>query len=134
MSSSSHKNDDGALPLYRQDESLSKVAYFKISSDDLFKDFLEACRHVILSRVHVKRVKDGSSHKPCSGAQRAIKFHLYYFVLGFIFPMSRFFQKVLCSMRCAPAQCSPNAVRVIMGFFNLSQFFDLDQTVGTSLT
>ncbi|KAM2576027.1 hypothetical protein TB2_007779 [Malus domestica] len=32
-------------------------------------------------------------------------------------------------MKCAPAQCSPNAVRMIMGFHNLSQFFDLDLTV-----
>ena len=108
MSSSSHKNDNGVPPLYRQGGSLSKVGYFKdahfkISSDDLFRDFLEAYWHAIPSGVHVKRVKDGSSCEPCDGAWRAIKFHPYYFVLGFTFPMPRFFQEVLCSMRCAPA-------------------------------
>ncbi|KAM2495616.1 hypothetical protein EV2_036483 [Malus domestica] len=62
MSSSSHKNDNGVPPLYRQGGSLSNVGYFKaahfkISSDDLFRDFLEAYWHVILSRVLVKHVK-----------------------------------------------------------------------------
>ncbi|KAM1639196.1 hypothetical protein ACFXTN_008514 [Malus domestica] len=32
-------------------------------------------------------------------------------------------------MKCAPAQCSPNAVLVMVGFLNLSQFFDLDLTI-----
>ncbi|KAM1772005.1 hypothetical protein ACFX11_046755 [Malus domestica] len=32
-------------------------------------------------------------------------------------------------MKCAPAQCSPNAVRVMVGFLILSQFFDLDLIV-----
>ena len=77
----------------------------------------------------MKCVKDGSSREPCDGAWRAIKFHPYYFVLGFTFPMPRFFQEVLCSMRFAPAQCSSNAVHVMVGFHNLSQFFDLDLTV-----
>ncbi|KAM2140398.1 hypothetical protein ACFX1Q_006807 [Malus domestica] len=86
MSSSSHKCDDGVPLFYRQGESLSNVGYFKathfkISSDDLFRDFLEAYRHVILSGVRVKRVKEGSSSEPCSKAPRAIKFHPYYFVL-----------------------------------------------------
>ena len=43
--------------------------------------------------------------------------------------MPRFFQEVLSSMRCIPIHCSPNTVRVIVGFHNLSQFFDLDLTV-----
>ncbi|KAM0980522.1 hypothetical protein ACFX2A_013953 [Malus domestica] len=134
MSSSSHKNDDGVPPLYRQGGSLSKVGYFKathfnISSDDLFRDFLKAYWHAIPSGVRVKRVKDGSSWEPCSGTRRTIKFHPYYFVLGFTFPMSCFFQEMLCSMRCAPAQCSLNAVHVMVGFHNLSQFFDLDLIV-----
>ncbi|KAM2032370.1 hypothetical protein ACFX1T_014388 [Malus domestica] len=134
MSSSSHKNDDGVPPLYRQCASLSKVgyfkaAYFKIISDDLFKDFLEAYWHAIPSGVRVKRVKDGSSREPCDGARRAIKFHPYYFVLAFTFHKPRFFQEVLCFMRCAPAQCSLNAVCVMVGFHNLSQFFDLDLTI-----
>ena len=133
MSSSGLKNDDGVLPLYRQGESLSKVGYFKathfkINSDDSFRDFLETYWHAIPSGVRVRRVKDGSSHEPCDEVRRAIKFHSYYFVLGFTFPMPRFFQEVLCSMRCAPAQCSPNAVRVMVGFHNLSQFFDLGLT------
>ncbi|KAB2623412.1 S2-RNase [Pyrus ussuriensis x Pyrus communis] len=70
MSSSSHKSNDSVLPvlpLYRQGGSLDKVdyfkaAHFKTSSDHSFKDFLEAYRHVIPSRVRVKRVKKGSSH------------------------------------------------------------------------
>ncbi|KAM2538839.1 hypothetical protein TB2_024225 [Malus domestica] len=105
MFSSSHKNDDGVPPLYRQGEPLSKVGYFKaahfkISSDDLFKDFLEAYWHFIPLGVRVKCVKDGSSLEPCDRARRAIKFHPYYFLLGFTFPMPRFFQEVHCSMRC----------------------------------
>ncbi|KAM2692736.1 hypothetical protein EV2_006995 [Malus domestica] len=88
MSSSNLKNDDGVPPLYRQARSLSKVGYFniahfKISFDDLFKDFLEAYWHAIPLGVRVKRVKDGSSHEPCDGAQRAIKFHPYYFVRAY---------------------------------------------------
>ena len=52
MFSSSHKGDDGVLPLYHQDGSLSKVGYFKaahfkICSDDSFINFLEAYRHAI---------------------------------------------------------------------------------------
>ncbi|KAM1529541.1 hypothetical protein ACFX1Z_018735 [Malus domestica] len=108
MSSSSHKGDDGVPSLYRQGESLSKVsyfkvAYFKINFDDSFKDFLDAYRHTIPLGVHVKRVKESSNREPCSGARRAVKFHPYYFVLGFSFPMSCFFQEVFCSMKCAPA-------------------------------
>ena len=73
MSSSSHKNDDGVSSLYRQGGSFSKVdyfkaAHFKISSDDLFRDFLEAYWHAIPSGVCVKRVKDGSSREPYDGA------------------------------------------------------------------
>ncbi|XP_050139028.1 uncharacterized protein LOC126615257 [Malus sylvestris] len=133
MSSSSRKNDDGVPPLYRQGGSLSKIGYFKaahikISSDNLFRDFLETYWHAIPSGVRVRRVKDGSSREPCSGTRRTIKFHPYYFVLGFTFPIPRFFQEVLCSMKCAPAQCSPNAVRVMVGFHNLNQFFDLGLT------
>ena len=106
MSSSNLKSDDGIPPLYHQGGSLSKVGYFKaahfkISSDDLFRDFLEAYWHAIPSGVRVKRAKDGSSREPCDGARRAIKFHPYYFVLRFTFPMPRFFQEVMCSMRCA---------------------------------
>ncbi|KAM1348895.1 hypothetical protein ACFX10_003100 [Malus domestica] len=133
MSSSSHKNDDGVPQMYRQGGSLSKVdyfkaAHFKISSNDLFRDFLEAYWHAIPSGVRVRQVKYGSSREPCSETRIAIKFHPYYFVLGFTFPMPRFFQEVLCSMKCAPAQCSPNTVRVMVGFHNLSQFFDLGLT------
>ncbi|KAM1807245.1 hypothetical protein ACFX11_030290 [Malus domestica] len=134
MSSSSHKNDDGVPPLYHQGGSLRKVGYFKaahfkISSDDLFRDFLEAYWHAIPSGVRMRQVKDGSSREPCIGTRRAIKFHPYCFVLGFTFPMPHFFQEVLYSMRCAPAQCSPNAVRMMVGFHNLSQFFDLDLAI-----
>ena len=91
MSSSSHKNDDDVPPLYRQGWSLSKVGYFKaahfkINSDDSFRDFLETYWHAIPSGVRVRRVKDGSSREPCDGVRRAIKFHPYYFVLGFTFP------------------------------------------------
>ncbi|KAB2597434.1 hypothetical protein D8674_000354 [Pyrus ussuriensis x Pyrus communis] len=134
MSSSSHNNDDGMPLLYRQGGSLSKMGYFKatrfqISSDDSFRDFLEAYKHAIPSGVHAKHTKESSSRESCSGAWRAIKFHPYYFVLGFTFPMPRFFQEVLCSMKCAPAQCSPNAIRVMVGFLNLTQLFDLDLTI-----
>ncbi|KAB2632286.1 hypothetical protein D8674_028533 [Pyrus ussuriensis x Pyrus communis] len=67
MSSSSHKSDDGVPSLYSQGGSLSKVGYFKaahfkISLDDLFKDFLDAYRHAIPSGMHVKHVKEGNSY------------------------------------------------------------------------
>ncbi|KAB2608933.1 hypothetical protein D8674_012101 [Pyrus ussuriensis x Pyrus communis] len=112
MSSSSHKNDDGMWPLYCQGGSLSKVGYFKaahfkISSDNWFRDFLEAYCHAIPSRMRVKRAKDGSSREPCDEARRAIKFHPYYFALGFTFPMPRFFQEVLCSMRYSEFGSTP---------------------------
>ncbi|KAB2622393.1 hypothetical protein D8674_024575 [Pyrus ussuriensis x Pyrus communis] len=123
MSSSSHKSDASVLSLYRQGGCLSKIGYFKaihfkISFDDSFRDFLEAYKHAILSGV-----------RPYSGAQRAIKFHPYYFMLGFTFPMPNFFQEVLCFIQCAFIQCSPNKVCVMVGFLNLNQFFDLDLTV-----
>ncbi|KAB2608578.1 paramyosin-like [Pyrus ussuriensis x Pyrus communis] len=134
MSSLSHKSDDGVPPLYRQGGSLSKVCYFKdahfkINFDDLFRDFLEAYRHVISFGVHVKHVKKDGSREPCSGARRTIKFHLYYFVLGFTFFILHFFQEVLYSMKCALTHYSLNAVCVMVRFLNLSQFFDLDLTV-----
>ena len=96
MSSSRLKSDDCVLPLYRQGGSLNKVGYFKaahfkINYDDSFRDFLKLYRHAILSRVRVKRVKEGGSREPCSGAWKAIKFHPYYFVLRFTLPMLCFF-------------------------------------------
>ncbi|KAM1630470.1 hypothetical protein EV2_018929 [Malus domestica] len=103
MSSSSHNSDDGVPPLYCQGGSLSKVGYFKvvhfkINSNDSSRDFLEAYRHAIPSGVRVKRAKENSNREPCSGAQRAFKFHLYYFVLGFTFPMPCLFQEMFSSM------------------------------------
>lgn len=32
-------------------------------------------------------------------------------------------------MKCAHAQCFPNAVHAMVGFFNLSRFFDLELTI-----
>ncbi|KAM1473585.1 hypothetical protein ACFX2I_029699 [Malus domestica] len=43
--------------------------------------------------------------------------------------MLHLFQEVICSMKCASAQCSPNVVRVMVGFSNLSRFFDLGLTI-----
>ncbi|KAB2605840.1 plastidial pyruvate kinase 1 [Pyrus ussuriensis x Pyrus communis] len=129
MSSSDHRSDEYLSPLYCQGGSSGKVGYFKathvkINSEELFRDFLEAYKHAIPSGVRVKRVKDDSGHEPCgdgaSARKRAIKFHPYYFVLGFTFPMRRLFQEVIYSMKYAFAQCSPNAVRVMLGFSNLS--------------
>ena len=138
MSSSDRKSDEYPPPLYFQGGFSDKVGYFKaahvkINYDELFQDFLEEDKHAILSGVRVKRVKDDSGHEPCgegvSARKRAIKFHSYYFVLGFTFPMPRLFQEVICSMKCALAQCSPNAVRAMVGFSNLSRFFDLGLTI-----
>lgn len=86
---SSHKIDEFISALYRQGGSASKLGYFKavhvkVGFVEQFKDFLEMFKHTILSRVRVKRPKDGSSHEPC-GSRKAIKFHPYYFVLGFNF-------------------------------------------------
>lgn len=36
---------------------------------------------------------------------------------------------MICSMKCAPAQCFPNAVRAMVGFVNLSKFFELSLTI-----
>lgn len=74
----------------------------------------------IASGMRLKRVNEGNSREPCSDAWKAIKFHPYYFVLGFTIPMLYSFHEVLCSMKCAYVQCSPNAVRVIVGLLNLS--------------
>ncbi|KAB2596021.1 hypothetical protein D8674_031471 [Pyrus ussuriensis x Pyrus communis] len=121
MSSSSNKSDDGVSPLYRQGGSLSKVgyfkvAYFKISFDDSFRDFLKAYRHAIPSGVRVKCVKESSSCEPCGVGLESHQ-------------VSSLLLHVLCSMKCVIAQCFPNAVHGMVGFFNLSQFFDLDLTV-----
>ncbi|KAM2950400.1 hypothetical protein COP2_000010 [Malus domestica] len=58
--------------------SLSKVGYFKaahfkISFDDLFRDFLEAYWHAIPSGMRVKRANDGSNREPYDGAQRVMR-------------------------------------------------------------
>ncbi|KAM1060595.1 hypothetical protein ACFX2B_024959 [Malus domestica] len=138
MSSFDHKRDEYHPPLYSQGGSSSKVGYFKaahvkINFDELFQDFLKAYKHEIPSRVCVKQVKDDSDHEPCgeyaTTRKRAIKFHPYCFVLGFTFLMPRLFQEVICSMRCASAQCSSNAIRAIVGFLNLIRFFDLGLTI-----
>ncbi|KAM1743626.1 hypothetical protein ACFX12_013503 [Malus domestica] len=138
MRPSDCKGDEYPPPLYCQDGFSNKVSYFKVAHvksnfDELFQDFLKAYKHAIPFGVRVKQVKDDSSHEPSgegtSARKRAIKFHLYYFVLGFTFPMPRLFQEVICSMKCAPAQCSPNAVHAIVGFSNLSRFFDLGFTI-----
>ncbi|KAB2630973.1 hypothetical protein D8674_008492 [Pyrus ussuriensis x Pyrus communis] len=86
MSSSSHKND-GVPPLYRQGGSLSKVGYFrvahfKISSDDLFRDFLKAYWHAIPSRVCVKRVRDGSNSEFGSTSTVSLNMRKVYVALG----------------------------------------------------
>lgn len=69
----------------------------------------------------MKHVKDRSGHETCTRAakacMRAIKFHPYYYVLGFTFPMSLFYAKVICFMRFALAQCPPNAIRAMVEFF-----------------
>ena len=59
-------------------------------------------KHATLSEVRVKRAKDSSSHESC-GSRGAVKFHPYYFVLEFTFPIPRVFREVICSMKCAPA-------------------------------
>ncbi|KAM2097589.1 hypothetical protein ACFX1R_021118 [Malus domestica] len=138
MSSSDCKSDEYPPHLYRQDVSFGKVGYFKaahvkINFDELFWDFLEMYKHAIPSRVHIKRVKDDSGHESCdndaSARKKAIKFHQYYFALGFTFPMPRLFQEAICSMKCSSTQCSPNAVREIVMFSNLSRFLDLGLTI-----
>lgn len=90
-------------------------------------------KHVIPSRVRMKQVKEGSNHGPCNEAakvrKRAIKFHLYYFMLGFTFHMPHLFQEVIFSMKWTSAQCSPNVVCVMVGFSNLRRFLDLGVTI-----
>ncbi|KAB2602743.1 S ribonuclease [Pyrus ussuriensis x Pyrus communis] len=111
MSSSDCKSDEYPSPLYRQGGSSSKVGYFKavhvkINSDELFRNFFEVYKHAIPSGVRVKRVKDDSGHE--------------LYGEGFTFPMLRLFHEVIYSMKCTPAQCSPNAIHAMVGFSNLS--------------
>lgn len=115
MSPSNHKRDINHSPLYHHDGSSSKVGYFKaahvkINFDELFRDFPKTYRHMILSGVHVKWVKKDDNHEPSNEVakvgKRTIKFHLYYFVLRFTFPMLCLFKEVICSMRCDHVQCS----------------------------
>ena len=77
-------------------------AHVKFNFDKLFWDFLEAYKHAIPLEVRVKWVKNDSGHEPCdegaSAKKRAIKFHSYYFVLRFTFPMPLLFQEVIGSM------------------------------------
>ncbi|KAM1067273.1 hypothetical protein ACFX2B_022336 [Malus domestica] len=100
MFTSDCKSDEYHSPLYRQGGSSGKMGYFKaayvkINSNELFRDFLKVYKHAILSGVHIKRVNDDSGHEPCgegaTARKRAIKFHPYYFMLGFTFPMLRLF-------------------------------------------
>ena len=124
MSSSDRKSDEyssGKVGHF-------KVAHVKINSDELFRDFLETYKHATPSGVRMKWVKMTAAINHVVRAP-AIKFHPYYFVLGFTFPMPHLFQEVICSMKCAPAQCSPNAVRTMVGVSNLSRFFDLGLTI-----
>ncbi|KAM1052744.1 hypothetical protein ACFX1X_000327 [Malus domestica] len=91
MPSSSHKNDEFIPPLYHQGRSTGNLSYFrsahvKVSSNEQFRDFLEMFKLAILSKVRMKRAKNGRSSESC-GTGRAIKFHPYNFVLGFTFPM-----------------------------------------------
>lgn len=80
-----------------------KAVHVKIISNKIFWDFLETFKHTILLGVRVKRVKDDSGHEPCdegaTARKRAIKFHLYYLMLGFTFPLLHLFQEVMCSMK-----------------------------------
>ena len=74
-----------------------KVAHVEINSDELLEDFLEMYKHAIPSEVCVKWVNNDIGHESCgegaTARKKAIKFHPYYFVLGFTFPMLRFFQR-----------------------------------------
>ncbi|CAL9012155.1 unnamed protein product [Prunus brigantina] len=71
----------------------------------------------------------GGGSNPCTGPARvwhAIKFHHFYILLGFKFPMQRFFKEVFTVMRVAPTQCTPNVLKEIMCFENLGLFVELD--------
>ncbi|CAL9024949.1 unnamed protein product [Prunus brigantina] len=46
-----------------------------------------------------------------------------------MFPLSKFFRKGFCSIKCAPSQCTLYICRVIMCFENLSHFFKLELMV-----
>lgn len=134
MSSTNCKSDGYPLPKRCQGKPFGnvgcfKAAYVKIGFNELLRDVFEMYRHAIPPGVCMKWVKERSTHEPCSDAakawKRAIKSHSHYFVLGFIFLMSSFFQEVICYLRWAHAQCSLNAVRMMVVFLNLSKLFDL---------
>ncbi|CAL9016951.1 unnamed protein product [Prunus brigantina] len=91
---------------------------------------------VIPNDMHVKLVESSIDNPPCVDPNdpdaRIITFYPFYFSLGFSFRLSKFFRKVLCSMECAPSQCTLNVYQAIMCFENLSSFFKLELTVSAN--
>ncbi|CAL2246382.1 unnamed protein product [Prunus armeniaca] len=78
--------------------------------------------------MHVKLVKSLTEDLNNSDAQ-IITFYPFYFSLGFMFPLSKFFREMLYAMECAPNQCTSKVYRAIICFKNLSRFFKLAHTV-----
>ncbi|CAL2247381.1 unnamed protein product [Prunus armeniaca] len=83
--------------------------------------------------VHVKLAASSTDNEPCVDPNdpdaKIITFCPFYFSLGFMFSLSKFFRKLFCPIECAPSQCAPNAYQAIMCFRNPSCFFKLDLTV-----
>lgn len=104
----------------------------RITSEALFQKWHATDAYAIHDDVHVKLAESSTDDAPCVEPNdpdaRIITFHPFYFSLGFMFSLSKFFKKVFCTIECAPNQCTLNVCRAIMCFENMSRFFKRDQT------
>lgn len=64
----------------------------------------------ILDDVYVTLAESSTDDAHCADVNdpnaRVITFRPFYFPLGFMFPLSKFFRKGFCSIKCAPSQCT----------------------------
>lgn len=83
-----------------------------VISEAHFQKWCVAYAYAILDVVHVKLAAPSTEDVPCVDSKalnaRIITFHPFYFSFCFMFPLSKFFKKVFCTMDCAPSQCTPN--------------------------
>ncbi|CAL2274560.1 unnamed protein product [Prunus armeniaca] len=84
----------------------------RITTEAQFQKWRAAYASAIPYEVHVELAKPRTDDVPCVDANdpdaRIITFRLFYFSLGFTFPLSKLFKEVFCAMKCAQSQCTPN--------------------------
>ncbi|KAI5311332.1 hypothetical protein L3X38_000053 [Prunus dulcis] len=105
----------------------------RITTEAQFQKWCTSFASAIPNDVHVRLVEpstdDVARTDPNDPDARIITFRPFYFSLGFKFPMSKFFRKVLHAIGCAPSQCTPNVYRIVICFDNLNRFFRLGLTL-----